>query len=196
MEQKKKITNVFLSAGHSGASENGASSKWMNEKDETKKFVQMVANKAKPLEGLMVSYVGSNLQERISRANEYCGGKGIAIEVHFNASGRGATGCETVISMNASERSRRVATELAILVSNALGIRCRGVKTSWQTARKKLAFVDSTICPAVILEVCFLDNVRDVEAYYTKLDILAASLGHYINELITGKQRRRGGGRR
>jgi N-acetylmuramoyl-L-alanine amidase len=82
-----------------------------------------------------------------------------ADEVHFNAGG--GTGTEVLIHPNTNSRNRRFAELASQYVSNALGIRNRGVKI-----RSDLGFLNSTRMPAAIAEIAFVDNETDRAAIH------------------------------
>ena len=98
----------------------------------------------------------------------------LAIEFHFNAGG--GTGAECVVSDKASMQTRNIAGRLSRLIADTLGIRDRGVKDSSRTPRGRLAFVDSTKCPAIIVEVAFVDCADDMARYKAKKTELAAKI--------------------
>lgn len=177
--------NVYLSAGHCGSKENGARSEWIDERIEAYALMYDVTTRMKStLNLLRAPWNVGNLRFRINEANAFCGVKsGVAVELHFNAAG--GTGCEAVISDNASELSKKLAFDLAKLTSDCLGLRNRGVKTESQRygRRSRLAFVSDTTCPAVILEVCFLDSESDCKAYFEHKLELAKALAEYFDKL-------------
>lgn len=174
--------NVYLSAGHCGTNEIGAKSKALNEKQAAAELVVMVANESRMLTGLKIRVDGLALADRVKEANTFCGNKsGVAIEIHFNAGG--GTGCEAVVSNNASSASLKIADDLSKITSDILSIKNRGVKRVSQSGRTKLAFVDDTLCPAVILEVCFVDSTQDCIAYAAAKGQLAFALAAYIDQI-------------
>jgi len=176
----KKV--IYLSAGHSGPKENGATSKLLNEKVAAAELVRMVAEQSRMIVGMKTRIEGLSLGERVKEANSFCGvGNGVAVEIHFNAGG--GAGAECVISNNASAASKKIAAELVEIVSMTLDIKSRGVKKVSQGGRSKLAFVDDTTCPAVILEVCFVDNEVDCKRYLLGKSELAYALAGYFDRL-------------
>jgi len=174
--------NVYLSAGHSGEKEQGAKSKWLNEKQAAAELCCAIKTESHQPIGLRLSTPGLKLAERVAEANGFCGKcSGVAVEVHFNAGG--GTGCEAVVSNNASAASIKVANNLASITSQALNLKNRGVKRVSQSGRSRLAFVDDTLCPAVILEVCFVDSEADCKAYAAAKGELVYELADYFDHL-------------
>lgn len=174
--------NVYLSAGHSGENEVGTKSKWLNERQAAMELVTLIGQESRMLCGLKIRVEGLSLADRVKEANAFCGNKsGIAVEIHFNAGG--GTGCEAVISNNASSASLKIADDLSKLTSDALSIKNRGVKRVSQSGRTKLAYVDDTWCPAVILEVCFVDCEQDCIAYAAARGQLVYALASYFDNV-------------
>lgn len=81
------------------------------------------------------------------------------IAIHFNASGGAGTGTECWY-YTGNDQGYNMAKELSKNVSEALGLRDRGAK-----ATTSLYVVKRTDMPAVLLEVCFVDNKKDAEAW-------------------------------
>ena len=75
------------------------------------------------------------------------------VSIHLNAGG--GTGTEVYI-YNSKSKAKDEATRIAEKISNTLGIRNRGVKTS-----TKLYVLRKTKSPALLVECCFVDNATD-----------------------------------
>lgn len=93
----------------------------------------------------------SNLKAIVSKCNDHK--VDLDVSIHLNAGG--GTGTEVYIFSNSS-KAKDEATRIAEKISNTLGIRNRGVKTS-----TKLYVLRKTNSPALLVECCFVDNATD-----------------------------------
>ncbi|SES68304.1 N-acetylmuramoyl-L-alanine amidase [[Clostridium] polysaccharolyticum] len=88
------------------------------------------------------------------------------ISIHFNAckqdKGDGKTKGVEVLVYNKKGQVTKYAEAIAKEVANALGVTNRGVKED-----KSLYFLRKTNAPALLVEVCFVDDKDDVEKYNT-----------------------------
>ena len=112
------------------------------------------------------------LRERCRRANELCSGReAVLLSLHTNASGTGkewgtASGWSAFVSPNASENSRRLAALLhEEAVSRGLAGNRMTPSSGYYTAN--LAICRDTLCPAVLTENLFHDNLADVDYLLT-----------------------------
>ena len=90
--------------------------------------------------------------------------KDVVVEPHFNAFNGKATGVEVLVADNANERSKAMAKELVDGYAKIMGIPNRGVKTESQSARGRLGLMRKKGAVALV-EICFIDNVNDMQAY-------------------------------
>jgi N-acetylmuramoyl-L-alanine amidase len=93
----------------------------------------------------------SNLKAIVSKCNDHK--VDLDVSIHLNAGG--GTGTEVYIYSDSS-KAKDEATRIAEKISNTLGIRNRGVKTS-----TKLYVLRKTNSPALLVECCFVDNATD-----------------------------------
>lgn len=93
----------------------------------------------------------SNLKAIVSKCNAHK--VDLDVSIHLNAGG--GTGTEVYIYSDNS-KSKDEAERIAKNISNALGIRNRGVKVS-----KNLYVLRKTNSPALLVECCFVDNAID-----------------------------------
>ncbi len=93
----------------------------------------------------------ANLRAIVNKCNSHS--VDLDVSIHLNAGG--GTGTEVYI-YNSKSKAKDEATRIAEKVSNALGIRNRGVKTS-----TKLYVLRKTNSPALLVECCFVDNATD-----------------------------------
>jgi N-acetylmuramoyl-L-alanine amidase len=97
-------------------------------------------------------------------------GADCSLELHFNAAGATANGCETLTSGTLG--SRRLAGLLQRYTLDAVPVRDRGVKTLARGDRGSQS-VWASRCPAVITEPYFGSNVRDCNIADDYLSALA-----------------------
>lgn len=93
----------------------------------------------------------SNLKAIVNKCNAHK--VDLDVSIHLNAGG--GTGTEVYI-YNDSSKAKDEAERIAKNISNTLGIRNRGVKTS-----TKLYVLRKTNSPALLVECCFVDNATD-----------------------------------
>lgn len=98
----------------------------------------------------------SELAEEVRLANG--SGSDLFIAVHFNAGGGTGTECFTYTGTT-SQLAKDVCAKMSANVAAALGIRNRGAKQAGFYVLRK------TSMPAVLLEVCFVDNETDRDAW-------------------------------
>lgn len=95
----------------------------------------------------------ANLRAIVNKCNSHS--VDLDVSIHLNAGG--GTGTEVYI-YNSKSKAKDEATRIAEKISNALGIRNRGVKTS-----TNLYVLRKTKSPALLIECCFVDNSKDKE---------------------------------
>lgn len=95
----------------------------------------------------------ANLRAIVNKCNSHS--VDLDVSIHLNAGG--GTGTEVYI-YNSKSKAKDEATRIAEKISNALGIRNRGVKTS-----TNLYVLRKTKSPALLVECCFVDNSKDKE---------------------------------
>lgn len=93
----------------------------------------------------------ANLKAIVNKCNSHS--VDLDVSIHLNAGG--GTGTEVYVYSNSS-KAKDEATRIAEKISNTLGIRNRGVKTS-----TKLYVLRKTNSPALLIECCFVDNATD-----------------------------------
>jgi N-acetylmuramoyl-L-alanine amidase len=97
----------------------------------------------------------------------------IFVSIHFNGFNGLATGTETLISSSAA--SLILGHCIQSRMKTVLGLADRGLKE-----RAGLLVLRSTVMPAVLLEVCFIDNDRDMARYNGREDKMAAAIADGI----------------
>lgn len=95
------------------------------------------------------------INQRVAKANS--SGAAILVSVHFNAGG--GTGTE-VLHYPGDANGKAIATKVSSNLAGLLGIADRGPK-----GRDNVGVISSTSMTAVLVEVCFVDNMVDKAAY-------------------------------
>lgn len=93
----------------------------------------------------------ANLRAIVNKCNSHS--VDLDVSIHLNAGG--GTGTEVYI-YNGKSKAKDEATRIAEKISNALGIRNRGVKE-----KTNLYVLRKTKSPALLVECCFVDNSKD-----------------------------------
>jgi N-acetylmuramoyl-L-alanine amidase len=110
----------------------------------------------------------SHLSYTVKYLNEHRikeGGRDFILSLHMNAAdNHDATGVEVYYSQASPKGGSRwhQAVRVGIAISTALGLRNRGVFRSDDSQHSKLAILDSTIPPALLLELGFITNENDL----------------------------------
>lgn len=113
----------------------------------------------------------SVLHEQVFKCNLYQGGTQLDVSIHLNAGG--GTGVEVLYY-----DQKQLASVISQSIATSLGIRDRGAKQ-----RKDLYFLNQTKHPAILIEVCFIDNAEDMKRLMGNMD----SMVNEIVKVLTGK---------
>ena len=150
----------LISVGHTASGNVGCGAVgYLNESNCTREIVPLIVSKLKSLghEAIKLQIDNSDSHDYVKRANQANSiGGDYFIEIHLNAGG--GTGCEALTTPNSS--ASNVAYNISKAISNSLGITNRGHKTT-----TGLYVLNHTSMPAVLVEVCFVDNKTDYNAY-------------------------------
>ncbi len=170
---------VYLDSGH-GASggagfDPGASGSGYQEYRLTEELVSMVANIVRNKYGLdVVTHGDTNYSDRQdeAEANE-CD---FLVSIHFNSFNGSATGSESYIhSLHAAPGSAELQDIMHKHLVNGTGLYDRGQK------QEQFAVVGGDV-PAVLLEICFIDNSSDMAQYQARKQQIAEQLAAGIWE--------------
>ena len=99
--------------------------------------------------------VGKTQNENLRNIVNKCNAHNVDLDVSIHLNAGGGTGTEVFIYSDGS-KAKAQAQRIANNISNALGIRNRGVKTS-----TKLYVIRKAKAPALLVECCFVDNTTD-----------------------------------
>lgn len=189
---------LFLSAGHSnlvGQKDCGASGgKDSNGKPYIEgvlavEFVELLKTELINIGVTPIVDKYSNiLVETMAAFKPLVGAKDLAIEIHWNAGVATATGVEVIIPGRAGLKESTAfelstATQLSSMISTTLGIKNRGAKAEKDTARKTLGWM-RVPCENVLIEMCFISNLTDMNNYQNNKKSLAIKMASYIKTIL------------
>jgi hypothetical protein len=107
----------------------------------------------------------SHLSYTIQYVNENCAPFDMLLSLHMNSSANPeSTGVEVFYAAGAPEIRQRQAAAASASIANVLGLQDRGAKPDTKSARKRLAILRATNCPALLIEMGFVSNPTDVDA--------------------------------
>ncbi len=114
------------------------------------------------------------LQEQVAKVNRLGGGSDhLAISWHLNSSGgKGGSGVEVLFY---GEGTRKLAAEVSEAISKALGVKNRGAKQ-----RKDLYFLKHSKPHAILIEVCFVDSLIDMQKLVKKRSAVAEAVAEVL----------------
>ena len=132
-----------------------------------------------------------SLGTRCKRVNDICKHFGasnvLVVSVHCNAAGadgkwHDARGWQACVSLNASAKSKQLASYL-FDAAQAQGLKMRSPKPGQKWWAQNLAICRDTLCPAVLTENLFQDNLADVE-YLLSDEGREAIVNLHVNGII------------
>ena len=101
----------------------------------------------------------------------------VDVSVHFNvSSGRVQKGIGTEVLYY---DARTLATTMSKAISDASGLKNRGAKQ-----RQELAFLRETKMPAILIEVCFVNSVEDVQRYQQKFEVICLAIASTLADFV------------
>lgn len=175
------MRKVIITAGHNGAG-TGASSPHMDEGTETIRLRDLLTAELKERGMLVTNDTNTERTagvigwiKRMFTPND------LLIEIHFNSSTNSqSTGTETFIQAAPTYLEKSLADSISTVAANVLMIKNRGVKFPRQSQHSTIGILDQTQVHAILWEVCFLNNPRDVAQYKSNAGRLAREIAHVI----------------
>jgi N-acetylmuramoyl-L-alanine amidase len=169
------MRRLFISAGHSVTGpDKGVPptlfSKGFSEGELTDQFVRYLKNELEKMQVPVYTDKNSNaLSDTLLHIKNIFKPqpKDILIDVHFNAFNKVANGTEVIVPKNPSVKESQIAQNICKLLSE-YGFKNRGVKDETRTARKSLGWMRPQ-GENILIEVCFMDNQKDMDIYWSKL---------------------------
>lgn len=172
---------IFVSAGHNPYGvkpDPGAVANGYKEADLTVEFRNLVTDY---LKNKGVKYIVDNDTERLSEYLQRIktGQGSVVLEFHFDSAVATASGSTAIIEEEYDKMDEAFAWELVDETSQMLGIRKRGVWTEKDSHRGRLGLMreDGIIC---LLEICFISNKSDMDAYQKNKTKLAEKIGEIL----------------
>ena len=132
-----------------------------------------------------------SLSVRCKRVNDICKHFGasnvLVVSIHCNAAGadgkwHDARGWQACVSLNASAKSKQLASYL-FDAAQVEGLKMRSPKPGQKWWAQNLAICRDTLCPAVLTENLFQDNLADME-YLLSDEGREAIVNLHVNGII------------
>ena len=169
---------VYIDAGHGWNSSNngvmdyGASGNGLTEWSLTEDLSKRVGNELRNTYGIDCYVNTTGGWYKLRQTDAYNRGCDLFVSIHFNASG--GSGTESYIhSYNANWKSADLQNKVHPSLVKAMGLRDRGKMDA-----------EFAVCggrlPAVLLEVCFIDNSSDINKYLGRKDAVAKAIASGI----------------
>lgn len=155
---------ICVNVGHTKKGVGTGANGYLNESKETRKLgyelMKLLTDSNHSVIPAVFDLHNNNLKAAVETANN--NDADLFISLHLNAGG--GQGCEVY-----TWKGQKVAQAVKTCENlNKLGFKNRGIKDG-----SKLYVIKNTRCTAILIEVCFLDNIKDVELYkqlgYTKI---------------------------
>jgi N-acetylmuramoyl-L-alanine amidase len=166
---------IYISAGHTSRGvkqDPGAVGNGYREADLTVEFRDLViAELQKQNIKVIKDQDDERLGEYLKRIQT--GNGSVVVEYHFDAAlSQTATGTTALIEAEADRLDKAFGKELVESTSSILGIKNRGVLTEKDSHRGSLGLMreEGIIC---LVEICFISNKSDLDAYHKNKKILA-----------------------
>lgn len=173
---------IFISAGHNPKGikiDAGAVGNGFHEADLTVEFRNLVIAELKKQNA---PYVSDNDDERLGQYLERIktGNASVVLEFHFDASDKStATGSTSLVGSDADRLDNAFAKELVDITAFRLGIKNRNVINESQSHRGRLGLMRESGIVA-LLELCFISNINDLNAYNENKEILAKEIANIV----------------
>lgn len=177
---------IILNAGHNNADDCGAAANGTTEAIEAIK----VRDKLNPLlkQNFEVAIVPDelNLKQSIKWVNEQYKklDDGLAFSIHLNAGG--GHGAEAFYYDN-NEISQRIAKTIIDKYCDITGFRNRGAKADTTTRWKRLGWIRDVNPWSCLIEICFIDNIEDLERLQNDYDKIAWAIYSGISAVYNTK---------
>lgn len=171
---------VYIDAGHgwndsnNGQYDPGASGCGYQEATLTKELATMVAEILHNKYGVSVYLNDDGGWYKLRHSEAVALGCDAIVSIHFNAFDLSATGSESLIhSYNASLMSFTWQKQIHPYLISGTGLLDRGMK------QQEVAILGGSL-PAVLLEVAFIDNARDMSIYQANKVMIANEIAEGI----------------
>ncbi len=147
---------IVINAGHTKIGTGRGANGYLNESTETRKIayelMKLLADSKHEVIPAVYDKSANNLKEAVTLANNKAAD--LFVSIHLNAGG--GSGCEAY-----TWKGEQVAQAVkACSYLKKLGFKNRGVKDG-----SSLYVIKHTKAPAILIEVCFVDNKADADLY-------------------------------
>lgn len=195
---------LFLIAGHS-TGEVGAVTRDTNEAKEAKYLRNAIANtlfmnneNTAMHDTIFTSYLKETcndklfhivtdpndftLKQVVKQVNSIVDKEDLLISFHFNAFNGKARGTEALVYHGSNDKTKKLAEELTKVCAKVIKTPNRGVKFENSGQHSRLAILNDTICNSILLEVCFIDNEKDMKGFRDNNDMLISKIMNQIKK--------------
>lgn len=168
---------LFLIAGHSENKPGATAFNGRSEHFYTTRLQKKISEKIFGVAVIMDDETTS-LSRVIEKVNSEASEGDLLLDIHFNNNNPAATGTEVIVSKETSDDNKERATKLVTGLAELTGFRIRrysfdrAYKYSSETFIGSIAILEKTKIPAILLEVCFL-NDTDLPKYENLEDSVA-----------------------
>lgn len=173
---------LFIAAGHSNVKggDLGASANGYTEGLLTIELRDLIVSELKAIGVNPTIDANSNaLAQSIQYFKAFTNPDALLIDIHFNAGTSAASGVEVIVPDDANAYEKSVAQQILTATTKTLGLLSRGLLKESQTPRKKLGWM-RLIGNNVLIETCFISNVKDMISYNAHKKELAKSIATVI----------------
>ena len=175
---------ILLLAGHSpdrskGNYDPGAVANGYTEAELTRELRDLISAELTPRKVRhSIDHDTDSLSQVLAKINS--NESDVILDLHFNAaSNPSATGVEVIVPERHTELEWKSAEACSKSLATIMGIRSRGAKDETKTARKRLAVMREN-GTNLLVEVCFITNVNDMNAYQSKKKEVAKYLADLV----------------
>lgn len=168
---------IGIDKGHT-LSGNGTGSQGCGKREEVltrelgDKVIKLLKDEGCKIVDCTVDKSSNQLYDRVKKANAQT--LDLFVSIHFNSFNGTAKGTETYIYSNTS-KAKPYAQRINDNIIKTLGTTNRGVKVG-----SSYYVIKNTNAPAMIVEVCFIDNKTDMDKYLNNIDKVAKAIAEGI----------------
>ena len=189
-ELKPIVFKLYLDAGHgwgssyAGQFDSGATGNGYQEADLTADLTDRILKICIGEFGLDVvdgKVFQNHYAQRTHKAEEL--GCTALLSIHFNATGTERKGSGYMSIVGGAYKRNPNSMVLTEIMHEHLGEAMRGLYSYGISERDDLAIPNNSNMPATLLEVCFIDNEKDVKFYDARRDYVARCLAEGVLEL-------------
>ena len=171
------MTSIVISSGHGKYVR--VASGIIDEVDEARKVVEEVAKLLRAADVEVVTYhddVSTTQNENLNRIVDFHNAqiRDLDISVHFNAfeQSDAPKGCEV---WYVNSEAKNLAAKLSAAIARS-GFIDRGAKYTGE-----LFFLNHTVMPAVLLEICFVDSTADCDIYGSYFEEICSDIADILD---------------